>query len=261
MSNPVWDAYIGLGASTGLVFSRLGGFVTTSPWPGNRVGATARLSLVFGLSAIAVPLVPAAFGTRSLDLALVPIAIAEVVIGLMQGFVLRVLAASADALGELLGQATGLSGAQLFDPMAEGHETAISRVVTILSAWMLLASGAHRVALSILLESFRALPVGTSVAPGSATLALVDLTARTLSVGVQMALPCVAVSLAVQVCLAMIARAAPSLQIFNVGFSMLIAGGMLVLIDVLPDMARSMATHYATLGEATRRVLEAATAR
>lgn len=261
MTNALADVFIGFGAGAGLVFSRLGGFVVTSPWPGSRVGSTARLSLVFGLSAIVVPTMPPTIGARSLDRTLVPIAIAEVLTGLMLGFVLRVLASAADTMGELIGQATGLNGAALFDPGAEGHETAISRVVTLLSAWMLLATGAHRVALSILLESFRALPIGTLLVPGAATQILVDLTARTMAVGAQMALPLVAVSLVVQVGLAMIARAAPSLQIFNVGFSLLIGGGLLVLIDVLPDVAHSLANHYATLPTAARQVFEAAAPR
>ncbi len=200
-------------------------------------------------------------GSRAIDRTLVPIAISEVLTGLMLGFVLRLLVSAGDTMGEMVGQATGLNGAALFDPGAEGHETAISRVVTVLAAWLLLATGAHRVALSILLESFRAIPIGTLVAPGNSVHVLVDLTTRVMAAGARMALPVVAVSLVLQLGLAMIARAAPSLQIFNVGFSLLIGGGLLVLIDVLPDAAQSMVSLFATLPSEARLVFEAATTR
>jgi flagellar biosynthetic protein FliR len=254
--NPLADAFIGFGAGTGLVFSRLGGFVVTSPFPGGRVGSTARMALVFALSAIAVPLIPPGFSGRALDRTLAPIAITEVMIGLLLGFVLRVLVSAGDTMGELVGQATGLNGAALFDPGAEGHETAIGRLITVLAAWILLASGAHRVAISVLLESFRAVPLGVGITPGNATQPLVTLIGKTLVAGTQMGLPLMAISLCVQLALAMIARAAPSLQIFNVGFSLLIAGGFLVLLDVLPDVVRSMTQHFSTTPAALREVFD-----
>lgn len=259
--NALADAFIGFGAGTGLVFSRLGGFVVTSPFPGSRVGTTARMALVFALSAVAIPLIPHGFSARALDRTLAPIAVTEVVIGLLLGFVLRILVSAGDTMGELVGQATGLNGAALFDPGAEGHETAISRLVTVLAAWILLASGAHRVAISVLLESFRAVPLGVVIHAGNATQPLVDLIGKTLVAGTQMALPLVAISLCVQLGLAMIARAAPSLQIFNVGFSLLIAGGFLVFLDVLPDVVRAMTQHFSTLPAALRQVVDAATPR
>lgn len=255
------EAIVGLGTGAALVFSRLSGFVVTSPWPGSRVGMTARLSLVFGLSAIAVPLMPASMALRTLDKTIVPVAITEVMIGLLLGFVLRVMVSAGDVMGELVGQATGLGSAQLYDPHAEGHETAIGRVVTILAVWILLAVGAHRVALEILLESFRALPIGTVIAAGNATHALADLAVRAMNAGASMALPVIAISLVIQLALAMIARAAPSLQVFNIGYALLIGGGMLVFVDILPDTIQALGHHFASLPTAARRVFDAATAR
>ena len=63
------------------------------------------------------------------------------------------------------------------------------------------------------------------------------------------------VALATQVALAMIARAAPSLQLFNVGLSVLIAAGATVFMASLGDVAAGLGGHFATLAPTLDRVL------
>ena len=85
----------------------------------------------------------------------------------------------------------------------------------LMSMLLALTVGAHRVVLSYLIESLRVLPVGSNIDLAGALPLFISLSANALLVGVRLALPIVAVSLVLQLTLAMIARAAPSLQIFS----------------------------------------------
>ena len=57
--------------------------------------------------------------------------------------------------------------------------------------------------------------------------------------------------------LAMISRAAPSLQIFSVGFGVLVAATMLTLIACLGDLAAGLGAHFGQLTPALEGILEA----
>ena len=116
----------------------------------------------------------------------------------------------------------------------------------------------HRVALAGLLESFRALPVGTAMVHGPALAGCVELTVDAFAVGVRLGTPVVAVALVVQVGLAMISRAAPSLQIFNVGFAVLFASTVATVVMSLQDVMEALASHFGRLAMLVDEALMAA---
>lgn len=253
--SPLAEFAIGSATGFALVVSRLSGFVVTSPFPGNHVGATARIGLVVALSWVATPFAGVGPAGATLDARLLPTAIADLSIGVLIGLVFRILMSAADVAGGMIAQGTGLAGATIFDPASGEQNPAIARVVTLGALLLAVGLGVHRMAIGLLLESFRAIPVGTPVAPGAAAPLLLDLAGQALSVGVRLSMPIVAISLIIQVALAMIARSAPSLQIFSVGFSILIASGLLVLGRTLPDFARALAEDLSRLPAACEAVL------
>jgi flagellar biosynthetic protein FliR len=231
-----------------LVSSRVLGFVVVSPFPGQNVSRTQRASLVVALSWIATSFAPGAGAPGSLDLTLAGRAVVELGCGLVVGMAFRLLFAAAEVLGTLLGQATGLSTPTVFNPSMDAPETVIARAISLASLLVALGAGVHRVAIGALLESFRALPVGTATLTDTPLLRLTDLGIDAFVVGVRLATPIVAVALLVQLALALVSRAAPSLQIFNVGLGMLFVTGIVSLMACLDDLLGGVSAHFASLG-------------
>ncbi len=232
----------------GLVLARIAGFVAVSPFPTASVSRTQRVALVAVLSWAASAYVPIHRVPRALDLTMLLAASTEVGCGLVMGSAFRFVYVAADFLGHIASQAIGLSMASVLNPAIGGEDVALSRIVTLLAELLALTAGVHRVALSYVLHSFGALPVGAGVDFPDSSRILVELVIRSLAVGVQLAMPVVAVCLVVHIGLAMIARAAPALQILHVGLGLLLATGALTLLRVLPDVGRSLLEYYALLG-------------
>ena len=244
-----------------LLFSRIAGFVLTSPFPGDRVPKSSRLgfALLLGFFVRSVDAGPKA--GLSLDLALGPATIRELTLGVLVGMVFRMFIASADIGGEIASQAIGLGSASVMNPLFGHNETVISRLFSLAGVLLALTSGAHRVVLAYLMESFAAVPVGSAYDTRAAVPALVDLFVESVSLGVRLGMPAVAVSVLVQLALAMVARVAPSLQIFNVGFAVLIAAGLLALGMTLPDVGARFVEQTALVGTQLERVFLTATSR
>ena len=145
--------------------------------------------------------------------------------------------------------------ASVMNPTISGEDVALGRIVTLLAELLALGAGVHRTAIAYLLQSFRVLPVGVAISLPASSHVLVDLVIRSMTVGLRLAMPVVGVCLVMHVGLAMIARAAPALQILHVGLSVMLATGFLTLIAVLPDIGRSLLEHYSSLGRVLSDVL------
>jgi len=231
-----------------LAFSRTSGFVVTSPFPGPYAGPTQRVGLALMLAWVASACAPvAAHPVTHLDLRVAGLAASELGVGLLLGMAFRFVLSAADVLAQTLSISTALSSPSVFNPTVESQEAPLALAVSLFGLLVALAVGAHRVALSWLLESFRLLPVGSSVPFEAATGSFVDLAATALVVGVGQALPVVAVTLVAQVTLAMISRAAPSLQLFNVGIGIIIIAGGMVFTASLRDVTAGLGQHLLSL--------------
>ncbi len=167
--------------------------------------------------------------------------VVELMVGVAIGFVVRCSIAAAEMCGEVVSPALGLGVAHVFDPATQSSGSLLANVYRHLAIMLALVMGIHRVVLGGLLSSFRLLPVGLPDRPGDAMSVMIDVSQLVLEAGIRTALPLIAILFMTQLALGFIARAAPQMQIFNVGFAVTTAVGLTVMILVLPDMARSFA--------------------
>jgi flagellar biosynthetic protein FliR len=241
------DRALNYAATWALVGARISGFVVVSPFPGAHVATTQRIGLVAALAWVASTFAPSDAVPSELGLPLVASAVTELGCGLVIGLAFRFLFLAAEVSGQLLSEAIGLSAASVLNPTIDAQDAILARVVTMIALLLALGAGVHRVAIGYLLASFRALPVGTAMSFSSTTAAFVDLAVASFVVGVQLAMPAIAVSWVVHLGLGMIARAAPALQIFSVGFSVLLVTGLSVTLSCVYDIGAGLAEHFSSL--------------
>lgn len=248
---------MGSAALFALVACRIAGFVVASPFPGEGVGVTQRVGLVVVLSWVSSAFAIDTHHLPDFGLLLAGQAAIELGFGIVIGLAFRFVFAAAEVLGSMLGLATGLGSASIFNPGLNSQETPVGRAITLLAMLVALGVGAHRVAIGALLHTFRSMPVGGGVALDAPLMAFGDLAIDAFVVGVRLSLPIVAVALIVHVALAMISRAAPSLQIFSVGLGVVIASTTLTLVTCLDDVTAGLSSHMASLAPTIEGVLGA----
>jgi flagellar biosynthesis protein FliR len=181
----------------------------------------------------------------------------EFMLGAAMGFVVRLAIAVAEIAGAAIAPAIGLGAASVFDPATGEADSALTKVLRQFLVLLALILGVHRVILAALVASFRELPVGSPVQLANGAHIFIELSGRALLSGVRLALPVMAVLLMVQLALAFVSRAAPSMQIFNIGFAVLLAVGAVILVLTLPDMAQEMIGELGRIAENIESVLTA----
>jgi len=242
-----------------LAIARLGGFILVSPFPGKAAPNQVKIGLILLLAWVVragQPYVP----TLHLDASLIGLVPCELGIGLLIGFTVRVTYSAAEILGSSFAQATGLTMGSVFDPAMGTDDPVPARVMTLLAMLLFLACGAHRVALSYLLESFHAVPIGMTADISRAAPTFVGFIQQAVEAGVRLSLPVMGVALVVQLALALISRASPSLQVFSIGAGISVAAALLTVMGALNDTAAGIGVEIQNEGPRIEQVLGIATA-
>lgn len=179
----------------------------------------------------------------------------ELLLGIAMGFVVRLVVATAEIVGEIASPAIGLGIATSFDPTTHSQQSVLTSLLRYFVIFIALIIGVHRVVLGGLLAGFRLLPVGTVGAPGLLLPTFVEQSSLAIEAGVRIALPLIAILYMTQIALAFVARAAPQMQVFNVGFAVMLAVGLFLLGAILPDMSRGFIIELSQIGPRIEAIL------
>jgi flagellar biosynthetic protein FliR len=138
--------------------------------------------------------------------------------------------------GQLIGLQIGLSFGGYFNPDSGESENAVSNFMSMLALLMFLAIDGHLMLLYALADSFRLFPAGASGAIPIEPLTLVHAASDIFAIALTISLPILAVMLLVNVVLGVMARVAPQLNLFAVGFPLTILAGLAALVLFLPTL-------------------------
>lgn len=162
------------------------------------------------------------------------ILIQQLLIGMAIGFIMRVVFAAVEAAGEIVGLQMGLGFASFFDPQSAGQTIVISQFFNLLAALLFLAVNAHLLLLGILAESFKSLPISPQPLSTAGFYSVANYGSVVFSVGLQLALPLIAILLMTNLALGILTRSAPQLNIFAIGFPITLGVGLIALDITLP---------------------------
>jgi flagellar biosynthesis protein FliR len=181
--------------------------------------------------------------------------IGEVLIGLALGFALQAGFAATSIAGEAIGNAMGLGFAATIDPMS-GHGTpAISQMLTVLATLLFLSMNGHLAFISVIIESYRALPVGGGLLSPGAVGAVVATGGVMFAASVTLALPVVTGVILIQLVMALLARSAPALNLFAVGLPAALLGGLILFAFATPVIGQAITRHLIATIEDDARII------
>lgn len=195
-----------------------------------------RIGLAGLIAFAAQPTLPVA-PVVALDSALaITLIVQQAVIGLSLGFAVRLVFASIEFAGEIIGLQMGLNFAGFFDPISAATATATSRFFGTTVAWLFIVINGHLLVIAALVQSFSAFPVGPEPFAFLHQVQPQRWGAELFSTGLWIALPLITMLLFVNLVLGAISRVAPQINIFAVGFPVTLGVGLLGLLLTLPAL-------------------------
>jgi len=222
-------------------FTRIGACLMVAPMFGARfVPTRTRILLAAAITALVVPLTPAT-GIAPFSAQGFIVVAQQLLIGAALGFALQVVFDALGLAGQLLANSMGLSFAFNVDPLRGSSTAALGQLYIILATLTFLALGGHLALLDVLVHGFTTMPIGTEGLGGEGLWMLILWGGQLFAGAISIALPGVTALLIVNLAFGIVSRAAPSLNLFAVGFPISLVVGLLVVLAGIGPLTEGVA--------------------
>lgn len=222
-------------------FLRVTGLVMVAPVFGaNVVPRRVKMALAVALTLVLAPLVPASPTPIAPFSALALLtAVQQIMIGVAIGFSVQVVFDALLMAGQAIAMTMGLGFATLVDPNRGVATPVVGQFFLIVGLLLFLSLNGHLLLLQVLADSFRWMPPGPQGLDASSFALLFAWGGKIFEAGIVIALPAVVGLLVVNLALGVVSRAAPSLNLFAVGFPVSMLLGFFMLVLSLPALQTS----------------------
>lgn len=226
-----------------LVFIRLLSFLIASPFfalPG--LPALAKLGLSFCLAVIIYPVLPVTQveitgGLIGYILALTK----ETGVGLLLGILVSIVFNSIRNAGQYMDFQMGFALANVIDPLSGAQVTILGRFMNFLGLVFFLNIDGHHRLINALVQSYQLVPLTMASFNYALGLIAAKAFAGMVLIAAQISAPLLAVIIIVDLALGFVAKAAPQINVFLLGFPLKILAGLFMLFILLPFLATPLA--------------------
>jgi flagellar biosynthesis protein FliR len=234
-----------------LTYAQLNAWITAFLWPFARIAALVATAPVISQSSVPtrVKIGLTAFLTLVVSPTIGPlpevtvfsasgiwIMVNQIVIGAALGVTMQLVFAAVELGGALIGLQMGLGFATFFDPTSNSSAEVIARYLNTIAMLAFLAFDGHLQVVTSLAGSFQTVPISAGALGTAGFRALVQWGGAIFSAALLLALPVVVALLIANLSLGILNRAAPQIGVFQIGFSVTLIVGMLLLQLMLPNM-------------------------
>jgi flagellar biosynthetic protein FliR len=240
-----------------LTTGQLEGWIAEIFWPFVRIGACFMVAPAFGatfvparlriilagaVALLVAPLVASPSGITPFSTAGIVVTAQQVLIGVALGFSLQVLFDAVTMGGQLVANSMGLSFAFNVDPLHGTSTPALGQFYTLLVMLTFLALDGHLALIEMLVQGFQSLPVGATGLDHDKIWTVVAWGSQVFAGALSVALPGVTALLIVNLAFGIMSRAAPTLNLFAVGFPVALICGLAIILLGLPALQASFIT-------------------
>jgi len=160
----------------------------------------------------------------------------ELLLGICLGFLLQLVFEAVMFAGQFVATGMGLGFASVIDQQQGISVAVMGQFFMLITMLLFLALNGHLAFIRFLADSFTVWPVGSAVVQPETFGVLLTAIGGMLRNALGIALPAVVALLVVQIAMGVMSRAAPTLNLFAVGFPVTLMLGLVVVERTLPAL-------------------------
>ena len=209
-------------------FVRIAACLMVAPVLGSRrIPSRVRLVIAGALTVLLAPSVTTPSQVELFSGGSLVITLQQMLIGVAMGFVLQMIFDAVEMAGQLVSSSMGLSFATSVDPLYGASTPVLGQLYTIMVTLTFLALNGHLLFIESLMQSFSLLPIGLTGLGLDGIWMLVNFGGTVFSGALMLSLPILAAIMIVNLGFGVMSRAAPSMNLFSVGFPVSLGLGLI----------------------------------
>jgi len=218
-------------------FFRIGAMVFSAPITGSQtVPMRVKLFITLALTIVIAPQLPPVPHLDPFSPMTFLLIIQQILIGVAMGTVLQLMFSAIVTGGQIIAYQMGLGFASMVDPQSGVTVPVVSQVYLLATSLIYLSFNGHLVLIEVIAESFNSMPIAADGLTRDGIWQLVSWGSEMFAGAVLIAIPVVSAILVVNIAFGVMARAAPQLNIFAVGFPVTLTLGFLVMMFTFPSL-------------------------
>ena len=225
-------------------------------WPLTRIAAMLMAAPIFSIRQVPIrfrmlmavlitllvqPVLPSTPVIPVFSIDAVLVLVQQIGIGMLLGFLMQM---SFNALifgGQVMAYSMGLGFANMMDPANGVQVPVVAQFWLILAMLSFVMMNGHLVLIAAVVDTFTVLPVATDGLTRAGIWGLLGWASRMFAAGLLMAMPVIVALLLINIGMGVVARAAPQLNIFAVGFPITLMMGFFLIWVTLPQVMANFA--------------------
>nr|WP_320050096.1 flagellar biosynthetic protein FliR [uncultured Desulfuromonas sp.] len=221
-----------------------------------QVPARAKLILALFMTFLIFPGVEPLLPSYSFDpLPLMLLIANEALLGIMMGFIARLIFTAVEFGGTIVGYQMGFAAANVYDPQNQRQVSLVSQFQNVFAILVFLALDVHHLFIQALVDSYSQLPPGLLDFSSEAVPFIMELTGHMFVLAIRFSAPILAVLLLSGLVLGILARVFPQLNVFLLSFPINI-GMAFIIIGLTMNMVVAMLNReFFSLPETFERLL------
>ncbi|HWM29175.1 MAG TPA: flagellar biosynthetic protein FliR [Woeseiaceae bacterium] len=231
-------------------FIRIGAFVMVMPVIGGSfVPQRVRLILAMALTLVIAPVLPSLPAVDILSIAGMTLMFQEIATGVAMGFVVQLIFDAISLGGQVISMSMGLGFAVFVDRQRGVNIPVLGQLFMMLGMLIFLSLDGHLALIQMLADSFHILPMSAGGLGQAQLSSLLQWSAQLFVVAMNIALPAITALIVVNLAFGVMSRAAPTLNLFAVGFPVAMLLGFAVIFLSMEGLTANVSR---SLGDALR---------
>lgn len=160
--------------------------------------------------------------------------VSEILSGLVLGFATQIIFEMAKMAGALIDAQIGLSMMNLMDPITGTNVTLLSNLTYYVTCVLFFIVNGHHVLIKCLVSSFDVVPITASISYENIFESVFKIFVNYFQIGVRIAIPIIFIVLLTDICMALISRTVPAINVMILGMPVRMVVGLVVFVLSIP---------------------------
>ncbi|MCC5792963.1 MAG: flagellar biosynthetic protein FliR [Legionellaceae bacterium] len=188
-----------------------------------------RVIFVMSLAMVCAPTVSEQWSLLHFQTSYVGIVAQELLLGILMGFIIQLVFQAFILAGQIIAMQAGLGFASMIDPSSRASVPLVGQFYLILVSLMFLTLNGHLAVFEALLTSFKTMPIGELQVDMVWLSEVILFSGWMFKEAVLVALPTICSLLIASMSFGIMAKVAPQLNIFSLGFPITLLSGIILL--------------------------------
>ena len=182
----------------------------------------------------------------------------EVTNGIILGLISNIAFEVVLMAGSLIDVHIGLSMVNTIDPNSETNTTITGNLLHYVALVIFFIVDGHHMLIKSLIESFILLPIGKGLLYGDTMMTMIEIIANYFVIGLKIALPIVLIILLADVCMGLISRAVPQINVMILGLPVKMLIGIIAISISLPIIIKLFLNNISYIPDIFRKIITTA---